>query len=146
MAYLSTKLKKLRKHIIPVIIITFLMLLTGCDPYAGKYPDSEASTWECVDPPMTMNYLEDDGIWATVDQNCVLFWEGQEIPVEFYYQSCTFECRKQGTNDQKGQLFIGTWEYPWENLIQNKDKVVFHIDRDEFFDGQYEALVFERVE
>jgi len=145
MAYLSTKLKKLRKHIMPVIIITFLMLLTGCDPYAGKYPDSEASTWECVDPPITMRYLEDDGVWETTDQSCILLWDGQEIPIEFYYQSSTYSCCFAGTNSYEDDLFGGTWEYPRENWTPNKDKVIFHINRDQFFSGQHEELVFIRV-
>lgn len=131
-------IKSLSRKLVLLLACVLLttLLLTGCDPHAGKYPCSQDAKWVCQEPKITLEY-----VWGEMNSlTCVetMEYNGETMRLEIGYLSCNYKVQLEGVVNYDDFLFEGRWKYRGE-------KLVFTITEDHFFDGKYPELVFERV-
>lgn len=132
MEYKSVKIKRI---LFVPIIISFLILLTGCDPYADSYPSLSESEWVCDDPYFILTYTkEPNGVTSAAEY---LEWDGKRIEVDLAFHANSFSVDPEKSTDYDDRLFTGTWEY------RNGDLVLI-IEEDFIFNNEYSELVLTR--
>lgn len=122
-----------------LFLALFLMLtlfLSGCDPFAGKYPCDSDATWVCHDPEIVLEYTY-VGWQLYCDE--VIEYNGEELPISIWYGRPAVTIYPYGSNYYRDRLITGRWKYVGENLV-------IEISEDYLFGWRYTELVFERVE
>lgn len=120
-----------------VIAFCFILVSLSQNFRWAKYPYETESTWVCTDPNITIsNHFDEHHI---PNPDATVIWNGQTIKIKVGFQSVLFEVFEADENIGTNYLFKGTWHYRF-------GKLVFKIEKDKFFDGQYKELVFTRQE
>ena len=119
------------------IILLFLMLLTGCDPYASIAPYNTASKWICEDPEIVLSYWRDEN--GVLQEKSWIIWDGEEIDIIAGFHSGSIMVTLNKPSVPTQVLFQGKWKY-------KGDKLIFTIEEDNFFGGAYKTLIFSKGE
>ena len=114
------------------VLLLFISVLYGCDPFAGKRPtDYKNSKWVCQDPD----------IMITVSEKNEIYWELNGAAIDY-------------------ELILGMGRNFWihdnktgQNLLEGKssysaEEMSVVVSTDLLFDGAYKGkkIVFRRVE
>ena len=118
---------------IAVCVITLLLLLAGCDPYAGEYPFLEEAEWICDDPRFVIQYTK--GADSRMNEHIFFEWDGEVIEADLSFRAQIYVASPIGSTLHDDRFFGGEWEY------RNGDLVLI-IQEDFIFDGKYKELVF----
>ena len=115
-----------------LVLLLFVSILCGCDPFAGKRPtDYKNSKWVCQDPD----------IMFTVNDKKELYWELNGAATD--YDLMLGMGRKFRIHDNRTgrDLLEGKSTYSAEEMTVD-------VSMDLLFDGKYEGkqIVFRRVD
>ena len=113
-----------------------IFILLGCCATIPKAPIETSLMWICDDPKIVLNYQHNtDG----AVQQCWIVYNGEQVEVVTDYRANLFWVELPGPRSDEGTLFQGKWKY-------KKDKLIFTIEEDNFFGGDYKTLVFSKGE
>lgn len=139
--HLSLRLANKKNRLIISIIIFFIIMfaMPGCDPFGGTYPPETAERWICDEPQFTLEAQQQaNGVWVFSNQ---LFWDNDVLILDVTYRADMFVVYSKSYTNRplpyEERLLSGTWRYFGPYLI-------FDIDEDFLFDGEYKTLVFHR--
>lgn len=121
------------------LLLMFTIFLSGCDPFAGKYPCDSDVTWVCSDPKIVLEYTH---IGRRLYCKEVIEYNGKELPISISYGRpavTIYPDSSKGYYDYSDRLLTGRWKYVDGNLV-------IEIKEDYLFGWRYTELVFERVE
>ena len=119
------------------------LVLCGCDPYVYEHPyNYKDSIWVCEEPNITY-YV----VGSPEDENsydyAVTKIDGQDITLDFGFRSTVFSAVIHDENNEEAHMecLAGTCRYSKNQFTVTVDK-----ETDQLFNGQYETLVFKRIE
>lgn len=127
----------MRQVKISICVFIALLVLSGCDLYVDRQPyNYENSIWMCDEPKIT--YFVDEAS----DSYAVANIDGQEVTLSFCFRSSMIDIYKRDENglDSSEEYAVGECKYSSKKFTVNIDK-----KNDTLFAGQYETLIFNRV-
>lgn len=128
-------LLKRKNRTTALLIIVSLILVSGCDPTQGSYPDQVSKQWICNDPKFTL-YFDDETVGGK--SNSKIYFDSYTAQVDVVFMADRFEVLPCGVNSGDKSLLSGTWEYMGNKLI-------FHIEHDSIFDERYNRIALSSI-
>ena len=118
--------------------LLLLLLMTSCDLYVSVQPWNYSNTvWVCKNPKITYYVPEEE----KAEDYAIAEMDGETIKLFFGFRGTQLSAVVTNAEGVDEECFFGSCQYAEKQFTVTVDKKT-----DKLFNGQYDILVFERIE